>query len=247
MEGAEKLAGLILKSEKIAVLTGAGISTSAGIPDFRGPEGLYSRKDIDAEKLFDINYFHYNPNMFYEAIPEFYEGCENSDPTPGHNFIKKLEDHNKLHLLVTQNIDGLHEKAGNTDIINIHGNFKKFICIKCSSEFPANETVKSAVKASRIPICPKCGGVLKPTVVFFGEPVIGFEEAASRIQKADLLIAIGSTLMVNPAAMLPQYLSHDAAFAIINKGKTPYDSIADLIIHEDIDSVALKIINILQY
>ncbi|HOF34546.1 MAG TPA: Sir2 family NAD-dependent protein deacetylase [Spirochaetota bacterium] len=247
MEGAEKLAELIRQSEKIAVLTGAGISTSAGIPDFRGPEGLYSRKDIDAEKLFDINYFHYNPNLFYEAIPEFYEGCEKARPTSGHNFIKKLEDNNKLYLLVTQNIDGLHEKAGSTNVINIHGNFKKFICIKCSSEFPENETIKASVKASRVPICPKCGGVMKPTVVFFGESVIGFEEAASRIQKADLFIAIGSTLMVNPAAILPQYLSHDASFAIINKGKTPYDSIADINIQEDIDTVALEIIRILKY
>ena len=247
MEGAEKLAGLIRQSEKIAVLTGAGISTSAGIPDFRGPDGLYSRKDIDAEKLFDINYFHYNPNLFYEAIPEFYEGCENADPTAGHAFIKKLEDHNKLFLLVTQNIDGLHEKAGNTEVINIHGNFKKFICTKCTAEFPANDAIKASIKASRIPICPKCGGTMKPTVVFFGEPVIGFEEASSRIQKADLFIAIGSTLMVNPAAMLPQYLSHDAAFVIINKGKTPYDSIADLIIHEDIDSVVSEAVRILKY
>ena len=236
------LAKLIKDSKKIAVLTGAGISTSAGIPDFRGPKGLYSRKDISADKLFDITYFKEDPNFFYSVIPEFFKQCTSASPTKGHIFVKKLQDIGKLNVLVTQNIDGLHDKAGNTDIIDIHGNFNDFKCVKCFSSVKQDEKIRQTIAASRVPLCQSCGGILKPTVVFFGESVIGFEEAAMKIQQSDLLLTIGTSLAVNPAAALPQYLSNNASFVIINKGSTPYDSTADLVVSEDIDYVAEKLI-----
>ena len=241
MNHTAELSELISRSSEIAVLTGAGISTTAGIPDFRGPDGLYSRKDIDADKLFDINYFNHNPGFFYKTMPEFFSCCENAMPTEFHILAKKIEDRNKLLSIITQNIDGLHEKAGNTRIINIHGSFNKFKCVKCSSSYATENRFTESLLKGNVPLCSKCGGTIKPEIVFFGESVIGFEESTDIVRKCDLLISAGTSLAVNPAGILPQYINHNASFVIVNKGKTPYDSTADLLIHDDTDSVAKSV------
>jgi NAD-dependent deacetylase len=235
MKSVEILAELIVSARRIGVLSGAGISTSAGIPDFRGPQGLYAQSDIDAEKLFDINYFMYDPTLFYRALPGFYDTIRQAKPGPAHRFIHELERREKLHLLVTQNIDGLHTKAGNTAVTEIHGGFNYFKCLRCEAVQPVDESIDARIRAAQVPLCAHCGGVLKPDIVFFGEHVIGFDEATVRVQQCDLFMAIGTTLVVNPAALLPQYLGHAASFAIINRGHTPYDRMADLKIEEDID------------
>lgn len=235
MKSVEILAELISSAARIGVLTGAGVSTSAGIPDFRGPEGVYSQSDIDAEKLFDINYFMYDPTLFYRALPAFYDTIRRATPGPAHRFVRQLEEREKLHLLVTQNIDGLHSKAGSSAVTEIHGGFTSFKCLRCETVHAVDESIDARIRAAQVPLCPHCGGILKPDIVFFGEHVIGFDEAAVRVQQCDLFMAIGTTLVVNPAALLPQYLGHAASFAIINRGHTPYDRMADLKIEEDID------------
>ncbi|MBN1501501.1 MAG: Sir2 family NAD-dependent protein deacetylase [Spirochaetes bacterium] len=223
----------IEKSHRITVITGAGISTSAGIPDFRGPGGLYSRKDINTDKIFDINYFRTNPDYFYSVMTDFFEICINSVPTTAHKFIYQLEKNGKLELLITQNIDGLHEKAGNRKIVRAHGSLDTMICTRCKDLSPAD----GYFPLNSIPHCRKCSGVLKPDVVFFGENVKGMDEAVAAVSKSDLLLAIGTSFSVFPVASLPMYKKSGCIFVIINKGKTGYDSRINLKIEDDIDGV----------
>jgi NAD-dependent deacetylase len=232
---------MLAEASSIVALTGAGISTNSGIPDFRGPGGLYSRNDIDAEKLFDINYFRHDPTYFYSVINDFWLQCQHAPPTKGHLFLKKLEDAGKLKVVITQNIDGLHHKAGNRNIITVHGDFDECVCIKCHAHFPVNDDIMQQVAQKTVPTCPTCNGTLKPTVVFFGEPVIGMQEAISYTRTADLFLAIGTSLLVYPVAQLPGFLSPEARLVIINRGNTPYDSQAELVLQENIDTIVERI------
>jgi NAD-dependent deacetylase len=232
---------LIMKSNYIVALTGAGISTKAGIPDFRGPNGIYSRKDIPSDKIFDYNYFHEDPTLFYSYIYELLELFQKAKPTKGHRWLKKLQDLGKLKTVVTQNIDGLHLQAGNNQVIEIHGNFNKFYCMQCNHEVNVKDEeysiIMDKVKAKSVPYCEKCGGTYKPNVVFFGEYVRDLEKALTEVQKADLLITIGTSLTVYPAAMLPGYLADTSKLVIINNDETPYDTKAKVVLNDDIDVV----------
>ena len=245
LSGIDLLMDQIIKSKYIVALIGAGMSTNAGITDFRGPKGLYNRKDIPADKLFDIEYFRQDPTLFYTYIGELLDSFLNAKPTRGHLLLKKLEDLGKLKMVVSQNIDGLHQKAGIKNIIDIHGNFEKNHCVSCMKEYASDDKFRQIIlqfkNKKELPLCPSCGGVLKPDVVFFGEPVKDLELALTEVQKADLLIAIGTSLTVYPVSTLPSYLSDTARLAIINSTDTPYDSKAKIIINEDIDTVAEKL------
>jgi NAD-dependent deacetylase len=136
---------------------------------------------------------------------------EKAKPTKGHKFLNKLETLGKLKAVITQNIDGLHKKAGNSNIIELHGNFEKFYCIECYdeiySESPLYKKVLSIIKSKKVPRCQKCNGIIKPNIVFFGEYVRDLEKALTEIQKADLMITMGTSLTVYPASTLPSYLS----------------------------------------
>jgi len=248
LKGIDLFMDFIVKSHYIVALTGAGISTKAGVPDFRGPKGLYKRKDIPADKLFDINYFKEDPTLFYKHISELLNLFKKAKPTKGHLFLKRLEDLGKLKAIVTQNVDGLHKKAGNHNVIEIHGNFDKFYCIECFNEITSDDDmygeIIKLIKKKGVPKCKKCKGTLKPNVVFFGEYVRDLEKALTEVQKADLLITIGTSLTVYPASTLPSYLNDEAKLVIINEEETPYDGKAKVVLHEDIDDVVdrLKIL-----
>jgi NAD-dependent deacetylase len=241
LEGLDLLMDLISKAKYIVALTGAGISTNAGIPDFRSPKGFYSQPEIPGEEVFDIGYFKKDPSLFYKHIGVFLEGFMKAEPTKGHLFLKKLEDLGKLKCIITQNVDGLHEKAGNSYVIDVHGNFRNFFCMDCKTSVPLNEKILSEVKKKNVPKCKSCSGVLKPEVVFFGEPVHALEKALTEVQKADLLITLGTSLRVYPVAQLPSYIDKDAKLVIINREETPYDNRARLVIYDDIDTVAQKL------
>ncbi|MEJ5285081.1 MAG: NAD-dependent protein deacylase [Brevinematia bacterium] len=238
------LMDLIVKSNYIVALTGAGISTNSGIPDFRGPKGLY-RENTEFEKLFSIEYFREHPDFFYSNFYEMFDKIVNAKPNKGHFFLKKLEDMGKLKVVITQNIDGLHKKAGNTNVIELHGNLEKFICISCYHQIECNtELYKKAIEKmlnKDVPHCEKCNGILKPDVVFFGEYVHDLEKALTEVQKADLLITIGTSLTVYPASTLPSYIDEKAKLVIINKEPTPYDEKSKAVINEDIDFVVDKL------
>ncbi len=239
LKGIDLLMDLISKSQYIVALTGAGISTSAGIPDFRGPEGIYRRDDIPAEKLFDVKVFREDPSIFYEHIGAIFDVAVDAEPTLGHKFLKKLQDLGKLKCIVTQNIDSLHEKAGNDNIIFVHGNFDTFTDMETGEKVPIDDKIIATIKSKKV-VKTKQGHVLKPDVVFFGEPVLGLEKALTEVQRADLLICLGTSLSVYPVSQLPSYLTDEAKLVIINHDSTKYDVEAQLVLQEDIEHIVKK-------
>jgi NAD+-dependent protein deacetylase SIR2 len=212
------------KTKRIVVMTGAGISTSAGIPDFRSPDtGLYAnlaRLDLPyAEAVFDISYFRQNPDPFYVLAKELYPG--KFYPTIAHSFIALLEKEGMLQMLFTQNIDCLERKAGVPDdkIVEAHGSFATQRCIDCKTPYPDN-LMKKAVETGEVPHCtvPQCNGLVKPDIVFFGEalPETFFQNRHVPAM-ADLVIVMGTSLSVQPFASLPQFASEGVPRVLINK------------------------------
>lgn len=239
LEGIDLLMDLISRSQYVVALTGAGISTASGIPDFRGPKGIYSRGDIPGEKLFDIKLFREDPEVFYTHIGELFEGSLDAQPTLGHRFLKKLEDLGKLKCVITQNIDGLHTKSGNSHVLAVHGDFREFVDIETGELEPVTDKIIDTIRKKKVPRN-KAGHVLKPNIVFFGEPVAGLEKALTEVQRADLLICMGTSLQVYPVAQLPGYLADGARLVIMNQGATPYDKDAFLVLNQDINEVVRK-------
>jgi NAD-dependent deacetylase len=206
---------LIKEAKSIAVLTGAGISTNAGIPDFRGPQGLYVSKKYDADNIFDIVHFYRDPKPFYEFAHDFLALEEKIKPTAAHRFLSRLEQEGKLKGIVTQNIDALHYKAGSKTVYEMHGSFWSGACIECGAPYNFTQ-IKERMAKSFVPQC-ECAGVIKPDIVFFGENVKNYDEAARLAGESDLFLVIGSSCVVFPAAMIPTLTP--GQIVIINKGK----------------------------
>ncbi len=201
-------------SKCIAALTGAGISTAAGIPDFRGPDGLYVTRRYDPDTVFDIHAFHRNPLPFYDFTRDFLGVIDATDPTLTHRFLAGLEANGKLTAVITQNIDSLHQKAGSEAVVSVHGDFWTSHCLSCHAEFDL-DYMRMAVIAEEVPHCP-CSGLIKPDVVFFGEPVFAFDRAAALAVDSDLFLVLGSSLAVYPAALLPEQAGGDVL--VVNRG-----------------------------
>ena len=206
---------LILQSKNTLVLTGAGISTNAGIPDFRGPQGLYTSRLYDAEKIFDISYFLNDPKPFYEFAHDFIALESTIQPTSTHHALAALEGAGKIKAVITQNIDGLHQKAGSQKVLDMHGNFLHSHCLRCRKAFDYAE-LKSMVLQHVIPHC-SCRGVIKPDIVFFGEDVKYYHQALELAQSAELFLVIGTSCVVYPAASLPQFVP--GKIVIVNHSK----------------------------
>lgn len=211
---AQQCAKLIKKAERIGVLTGAGVSTNAGIPDFRGPRGLYVTRQYDPEKVFDIHYFRHDAKPFYEFARDFIGLEERIKPTPTHYFLAHLEQAGKLKGIVTQNIDSLHQRAGSRKVCEMHGSFELSHCLECQKAF-SFVMLKEKMMTEVVPLC-DCGGVIKPDIVFFGEDVKYFTDAVELAEASDLFLVIGTSCVVQPAAQVPSYASGD--IVVINKG-----------------------------
>ncbi len=243
----EKVADLILKSRRLVIFTGAGISTESGIPDFRGPGGLWTRFDPDD---FTIDKFLNNPDARRKQWYLFREGIlsDKAVPNAAHIAIAELYRMGRLDCVITQNIDNLHQKAGLPDdrVFELHGNMKWAICLDCARRFPFEE-IKSRIDSGEdIPACPSCRGTLKPDIVMFGEqlPYAVLEEAGRRSRAADLFIVIGSTLVVYPAAYMPAYaVQSGARLVIINLGDTPMDRQATVLISAKAGDTMTAILN----
>jgi NAD-dependent deacetylase len=231
----DKVAELILESRRLVIFTGAGISTESGIPDFRGPKGLWTRFDQDD---FTIDKFLANPEIRRKQWYIFREGLlsDKASPNAAHIAVAELHRMGRLDCVITQNIDNLHQKAGVPDekVFELHGNMKWAICLDCGRRFPFEE-IRSRIDAGEeIPDCPACHGTLKPDIVMFGEalPYRVLEEAGLRSRAADLFMVIGSTLVVYPAAYMPMYaVQSGAKLVIINIGDTPMDRAAAVLIN----------------
>lgn len=213
---------VIQQSSKIIVITGAGISTSLGIPDFRSADGIYSRLEkynlSDPQEMFDIALFKDDPSIFYDFAKELLP--EDRGYSPTHAFIKVLQDKGKLLTQYTQNIDNIESVAGITEdkLIQCHGSFRLATCMSCHREVPG-ETIFPAIKAGEIPMCEHCDGIMKPNITFFGEQLqTSFKERIMEDRTiCDLLICIGTSLRVAPVAEIPNLLAHSIPQIYINR------------------------------
>jgi len=238
---------LISGSQRIVVLTGAGISTDSGIPDFRGPRGVWT-KDPEAEKLATIDVYLSRPEIRVKAWRRRIEmGIVGLEPNPGHRALVDLEQSGRLSLLITQNIDGLHRVAG-TDpakLAEVHGNVREVHCVECGATGPIASAVERVEAGEPDPPCMDCGGILKPTVVFFGEslPEHDIDRAFAAAGSCDLFIAIGTTLGVYPVAeTVPVALGNGASLIILNAEPTPFDRAAEVLLRASISDVLPRIV-----
>ncbi len=217
----------VLKSAKNSyVLTGAGVSTPSGIPDFRGKNGIYKTMPLD---IFDIDKFFEDPERYYKLHRDRILSFKSAEPNIVHKMLAELEKKGLIKAVVTQNIDGLHQKAGSKNVIELHGSMDSYVCTKCGRAYDSEYVEKVLMKKDLIPRCEECGGILKPSVVFFGEalPEKALMKAYSIAEEADASIAVGTSLVVYPAALLPKItVEHGGKLVVINMGKTGLDNIA---------------------
>ena len=207
-------ASRIRSAETVVALTGAGISTAAGVPDFRGPEGLYATGRYDFEATFEIGGFLRDPRSFYRFTRDALELMRGVEPTFTHGFLAELERRGSLRTVVTQNVDPLHQQAGSRNVIAVHGGYWTSHCLSCGVTFDF-DVLEAMVREVEVPRC-RCGGVVKPDVVLFGEPVFGMVEATAAVAGSDLLLVLGSSLAVYPAALLPLCAGGDVV--VVNRG-----------------------------
>lgn len=239
MNKIDELQKMIDNAYHIVFFGGAGVSTASGIKDFRGKNGLYREKDyptdLPPEYMLSIDLFKSNPKMFFD----FYKdkmNCLDAKPNVIHKYLAKLEKEKKLEAIITQNIDGLHQKAGSKNVLEIHGTVYKNHCIDCGKSYSAEYVFNS----KGIPKC-SCGGIIKPDVVLYGEQLpTSFVVAMDYINKADLLIVAGTSLTVEPAASLVRMFA-GKHLVIINGSLTAYEGKADLIIHDRLEDVFSKL------
>lgn len=234
MSKAEELAEALIEAEgKSVFFTGAGASTESGIPDFRGPQGLWKR--ISPE-IFNIELFYEDPDSSWRAYVEhIYSQISKAKPNKAHYAIAKLESLGLVEAVITQNIDKLHQKAGSRKVIELHGTYDRAYCLRCNFEDQIEELAEYVKREGKAPRCPKCGGLMKPSVVYFGEPLPQkeLEEAFSLAGKCKLMIVVGSSLSVYPAALIPEIaLKHGAKLFIVNESPTPLDWKAELVVRE---------------
>ncbi|MDD6261774.1 MAG: NAD-dependent protein deacylase [Clostridiales bacterium] len=228
-----ELTALIRSSQNIVFFGGAGVSTESGIPDFRSADGIYNQKhSVPPETLLSHDYFFAHPKEFFDFYREKMI-CPGARPNAAHLALAKLESEGKLSAVITQNIDGLHTLAGSKKVFELHGCVNRNICLKCRRSFGADYILSS----EEIPKCP-CGGLIKPDVVLYGEPLDDavVSGAVSAIRRADLLIVAGTSLTVYPAAGFVT-LFRGQNLVLINKSATPMDSLASLIIRAPVGAV----------
>ena len=232
----DKVSDIIRDSSTVVVFTGAGVSTESGIPDFRSPGGLWDKYNPDD---FLYQKFIASPQSrekYWEMNSELYYTLVDARPNEAHYAIVELEEMGKLDCVITQNIDDLHQKAGLPDdkVIELHGTNMWVNCLNCKNRYPREEIQERLEEGTKVPYCEECGGILKPATISFGQsmPVEETREAEMRSRSCDLFIVIGSSLVVQPAALMPLYAKEGGGkLVIINMERTPYDKNADFNLH----------------
>ena len=246
MQNVDKLFELIKNAKHLTALTGAGVSTLSGIRDFRGKNGLY--KEMDAEKIFDISYFEKDPSLYYSQAGSFIYNLDEKEASVVHIVLGELEKRGYLKALITQNIDLLHQKGGSKNVIEIHGSPKTHYCLRCPGVRVGYEEAAAVVRRGEMPKCPKCARVLKPAITFFGEglPADALRQAVTESQQSDLMLVLGTSLTVYPAAGMPEHvLQSGGEIIIVNNMPTSLDSRA-MLHFDDLESVFEELKNILQ-
>ncbi len=244
MNNIDKLKEIINSSKNIVVITGAGISTPSGIPDIRSSSGIINNKDLinkygyDYETIVSHDFFYNNTEKFYKFYKEQMV-YKNAKPNIAHLYLKQLENNHNV-TIITQNIDGLHSKAGSKNVIEFHGSVNRNACLNCLKQFSLDYILNYV----GVPKCDSCGGIIKPDVVLFNEGINENDiiNSIRETQKADLMLIIGSSLLVYPAAGIPSYFS-GKHIVIINKSPTYLDSRAELVFRENVIDVIKQIID----
>jgi NAD-dependent deacetylase len=243
----EAARGWLADAREIAVLTGAGISTDSGIPDFRGPQGLWT-KNPEAEKMATLQVYMADPEVRKRSWQWRLETQQNKrEPNVGHRALVSLERSGRLHTLVTQNVDGLHQAAGSDPgkVVEIHGTLNEVECLACAERAPMSRALDRVIAGEEDPECRSCGGILKSATISFGQGLVArdLERADRAAQECDLLLAIGTTLAVYPiAAMVPTAKEAGARIVIVNGEPTEMDSIADAVLHASISEILPRIL-----
>jgi NAD-dependent deacetylase len=234
--------GWIVKAQRVVVLTGAGISTDSGVPDFRGPQGVWT-KNPKAEKLSDIRYYMSDPEVRRLSWQSRLENpAWNAKPNPGHHALVELERRGKLHALITQNIDELHQQAGNSaeKVIEVHGTMRQVVCMSCGERAPMERALARVRAGEADPPCRSCGGILKSATISFGQALVPevIDRAMQAAGEADVLLAVGSSLQVYPiAGAVPLAKRAGARVVIVNAEPTPFDDLADAVFNDSISGV----------
>ncbi|WP_186578540.1 NAD-dependent protein deacylase [Aquibacillus kalidii] len=241
MNRLKELALEIEQAKSIAVLTGAGVSTASGIPDFRSTTGVWTL-DHSREYYMSRDYFYEEPEDFWLKYKEIFhlKLLKDYEPNEAHRYLKQLEDKEKNIAIITQNVDGLHTEAGNSNVVEYHGSLNTATCPSCGEQYSLDFVMEKDV-----PFCSAlgCGDVLKPDIVLFGDPIIKHGEAEYIIENSDFLLVLGTSLQVMPFNQLPfAAIGHGLKTALINREATHMDSYFDYVIHEDLLKVtqALK-------
>jgi NAD-dependent deacetylase len=212
----QRLAEMIRQAHCVVALTGAGVSTAAGIPDFRGPGGIYESGKYDPMRVFDIRYFRRNPLPFWDFTRDMAAILEDLRPTRTHYVLAEMEAAGLLEGIISQNIDPFHQQAGSKNVLAIHGSYAVTRCQSCPRHYDYQQMQQRLGSAGDPPPKCDCGGSLKPDVVFFGELVRKLDPAADLARRSDLMLALGSTLSVQPAGMLPELTR--GPVVVVNKG-----------------------------
>lgn len=239
----EKAAALIVNSNYVVALTGAGISTPSGIPDFRSPgSGLWEK--VNPMLVASFLSFCLRPQAFYDWARPLVRKLLEAEPNPAHHALAELEEMGLLKAVITQNIDDLHQRAGSKRVLELHGNMREATCLKCREVVSTQGMIGRFLEEGEVPSCP-CGGLLKPNIVLFGEPLPRWAllEAWGEAERCDLMLVLGSSLEVTPASEIPLIALRCGAKAIVvNYQPTPLHSQADVIIHEDVAEVLPQIL-----
>lgn len=243
MDAITQLAGLLRDAEHGVAFTGAGISTESGIPDFRSPGGVWSKS---TPVMYD-DFLRYRSERvrFWQMRKQMYREFSEAKPNDGHLAIAALEERGKIVAVVTQNIDGLHQDAGSRRVLEVHGTNRVVACIACGREWTPEEVLARIDAGDEAPNCDDCGAPLKSKTISFGQPMpMDVMAEASRLSaEADVYLAIGSSLVVEPAASLPRMAkSHGAALVVLNGTPSPLDSVADLVLHEPIGATMKAVV-----
>ncbi len=240
--GVARARRLVAGARQVTVLTGAGISTDSGIPDFRGPEGVWTRNP-EAERAATLRHYLNDPSVRRQAWQHrLSSGMWDAEPNVGHRSLRALEARGVLHTLITQNIDGLHHRAGSDPdrIVEIHGNVRDVVCLDCDDRGPMDRALDRVRAGEDDPSCQACGGILKSATISFGQSLVPADLARSdeAARRCDLLLAVGTSLTVSPICeVVPLAYAHGAAVVIVNAQPTPYDDLADVVLAEPIASV----------
>jgi NAD-dependent deacetylase len=243
-----KIAQFLAASSRAIAFTGAGISTESGIADFRSPGGVWSKYQpvlygdfLESEDA---------RRRYWKMKKEGYYELKMAKPNDGHRALARLEAAGKIIAVITQNIDGLHQDAGSRRVLELHGTSRYCICLGCNARFDPDEIQKSLEAGVEIPLCRHCGGLVKSATVSFGQslPADVLTEAFDLSMSTDLVLALGSSLVVEPAASIPlQAKNNGARLVIINHTETPLDALADVVVRQSIGSTLSQVVKHLEY